>query len=281
LKSGFKILPLILVLVILFIISGQTITFSQVVKGRVLSEETGKEIPYVNLGVIGKNHGTVTDISGNFSLELGEIYDNDSIRFSIIGYTPKSFLVRQFRYDGSKNIFLKPVAYGLQEVKVIYHKPRTVKLGEPILYNDLRSGFGSNDLGSELGVKIHVRGIVKLKDLKINVAICTYDSVTYRLNIYTMEGNTVCDNILRHQVYFSFSKNDINKPVNLDLTPYSIVVEGDILVSLEIYRELGEGKLLFNTTYFTDVTYHKKTSEGTWSQSPGKVGISLTGISLN
>jgi hypothetical protein len=280
-KPSYKILLLILVTVVCLIIVGQAQALSQVVRGRVMSEETGKGIPYVNLGVIGKNHGTVTNVSGSFSIELGEVYDNDSIRFSIIGYAPKTFLVRQFRYDITKNIFLKAVSYNLQEVKVIYHKPRTVKLGEPILYNELRSGFGSNDLGSELGVKIHVRGIVRLKDLKINVAICTYDSVTYRLNIYTMEGKTVCDNILRQQVYFSFSKKDINKPVNLDLTPYSIVVEGDILVSLEIYRELGEGKLLFNTTYFTDITYHKKTSEGTWSQSPGKVGISLTGISLN
>jgi hypothetical protein len=280
-KSCYKILPLICVSVIFFIVAGHVQIYCQVVNGRVMSEETGKGIPYANLGVIGKNHGTVTDISGNFAIELGEIYDNDSIRFSIIGYTSKALLVKEFRYDKSKNVFLKPVSYNLQEVKVIYHRPRTIKLGEPILYNDLRSGFGNNDLGSELGVKIHVKGIVKLKNLKINVAICTYDSVTYRLNIYTMEGSTVCDNILRQQVYFSFSKKDIGKPVNLDLTPYSIVVDGDILVSLEIYKELGEGKLLFNTTYFTDVTYHKKTSEGTWSQSPGKVGISLSGISLN
>ena len=266
--------------IICFILSGNEQTYSQLFNGQVLSEDTGKGAPYVNIGIIGKNHGTVTDASGNFSLELGDIYNNDSIRISMIGYASKVFSVSQFRQIQSGIIYLKSLSYNLQEVKVVYHKPRAMKLGEPVYSNELRSGFGYNELGAELGVKIHIKGMVRLKDLKINVAICTYDSVTYRLNIYTMEGNTVCDNILRMPVYFSFSKAAINQPVSMDLSPYSIVVEGDILVSLEIYRSLGEGKLLFNTTYFTDETYHKKTSEGSWSQSPGKVGISLDGISV-
>jgi len=135
-----------------------------------------------------------------------------------------------------------------------------------------------NDLGSELGVKIHVKRQVKLKDINFNVAVCTFDSVTYRVNIYLMEGETNCENILTKPMYISFSKHDIDKPVTLDLSPYSIVVEGDILITLEIYRNLGQGRLLFNTTFFTGVTYHKKTSEGTWTQSPGMIGMYLHGL---
>jgi hypothetical protein len=58
---------------------------------------------------------------------------------------------------------------------------------------------------------------------------------------------------------------------------YSIIVEGDILVTLELYKDLGEGKLLFYTQYFTGFTYHKKTSEGKWTKAPGEIGMYLHG----
>jgi hypothetical protein len=265
-------------LLLFFILSGSSLVFSQVQKGKVVSSETGNGVGFVNIGIIGKNVGTVSDMYGNYTIDLENIYDQDSLRFSMIGYQSKVFLVSQFKENPSKDVYLKPINYDLKEVKVVYHKPKEIRLGYPVTTNDLRSGFSYNDLGSELGVRVRVKGQVKLKDVNFNVAICTFDSVTYRLNIYLMEGEIVCDNILTKPIYISFSKKDINKPITLDLSKYSIVVEGNILITLEIYRNLGQGRLLFNTTYFTDVTYHKKTSEGTWTQSPGMIGMYLHGM---
>jgi hypothetical protein len=265
-------------LLLFFILFSPGLVFSQIHQGKVISTETGNGIGFVNIGIIGKNIGTVSDLYGNFIIELQNIYDHDSLRFSMIGYQSKVFLVSQFKENPVKDVYLKPVSYDLKEVKVVYHKPKEVRLGYPVTTNDLRSGFSYNDLGSELGVRVRVKGMVKLKDISFNVAVCTFDSVTYRVNIYLMEGETVCDNILKKPLYISFSKHDINKPITLDLSQYSIVIEGDILVTLEIYRNLGQGRLLFNTTYFTGVTYHKKTSEGTWTQSPGMIGMYLHGL---
>ena len=75
----------------------QVFLFSQSFNGRVFSSETKSGISFVNVGIIGKNVGTVTDQSGNFTLEIDNIYNNDSIRFSMIGYEPKSFLVSTFK----------------------------------------------------------------------------------------------------------------------------------------------------------------------------------------
>jgi len=109
------------------------------------------------------------------------------------------------------------------------------------------------------------------------VAICTYDSVTYRLNIYKTIDNIEYKNILTQPIYISFSKDKIDKPITLALGKYSIIVEGDILVTLELYKDLGQGKLLFYTQYFTSFTYHKKTSEGKWTKAPGEIGMYLHG----
>jgi hypothetical protein len=253
--------------------------FSQPQKGRVLSSDTNSGIGFVNIGIIGKNIGTVSDESGNFIINLDSIYNNDSLRFSMIGYASKSFLISQFKENVIKDIYLSPRNYNLQEVviKSVYRKPREIRLGTPVTSNDLRSGFANNDLGSELGIKVNVKGLVKLLDLNLDVAICTFDSVNYRLNIYQIVNQTEYKNILTEPVYISFSKDKINKVVTFDLRKYSIIIKGNLLITLELYKNLGEGKLLFRTEFFMGTTYHKKTSEGTWTEAPGVIGMYLHG----
>jgi hypothetical protein len=260
-----------------FVLFVPEIVFCQLFEGRVIVHETNSGVAFVNIGIIGKNIGTVTDQSGNFSIQLDKIYDKDSIRFSMIGYESRSFLLCAFKDNAIKTIYLGPKSYSLSEVKIIYHKAREVSLGIPVLSEALKSGFAENNLGSELGIKVYARGQVKLEDINLNVSTCTYDSVTYRLNIYKIINDIEFKNILTEPIYISFSKDKIDKPVTFDLGKYSIIVEGDILVTLELYKDLGEGKLLFYTQYFTDYTYHKKTSEGNWSKAPGAIGMYLHG----
>jgi hypothetical protein len=251
--------------------------FSQPQRGRVLSGETNTGIGYVNVGIIGRNIGTVANEAGDFTLILDKTYVNDSLRFSMIGYESKTLPVAQFKKDSVIYVFLKPALYKLQEVKVIYHKPREIKLGTEVVSNDLRSGFAYNDLSSELGIKLHVKGLVKLEDINLNVAVCTYDSVTYRLNIYQSDNQTDYKNILTVPIYISFSKDKINNVITLDLRKYSIIMEGYVIIALELYKDLGDGRLLFHTEYFTGYTYHRKAIEGNWIEAPGVIGMYLNG----
>jgi CarboxypepD_reg-like domain len=261
-----------------FLLFVPEVVFCQLFEGRVIvHEDNNSGVAYVNVGIIGKNVGTVTDPSGNFSLYLDKIYDKDSIRFSMIGYESRSFLVRAFKDNAIKTIYLGPKSYSLTEVKITYHKAREVSLGIPVISEALKSGFAENNLGSEMGIRLKTRGKVKLEDINLNVATCTYDSVTYRLNIYQAIDEIEYKNILTQPIYISFSKDKIDKPITLALGKYSIIVEGDILVTLELYKDLGQGRLLFYTQYFTSYTYHKKTSEGKWTKAPGAIGMYLHG----
>ncbi|HEX7493420.1 MAG TPA: carboxypeptidase-like regulatory domain-containing protein [Bacteroidales bacterium] len=261
-----------------FLLFVPEVVFCQLFEGRVIvHEDNNSGVAYVNVGIIGKNVGTVTDQSGNFSIYLDKIYDKDSIRFSMIGYESRSFLVRAFKDNAIKTIYLGPKSYSLTEVKITYHKAREVSLGTPVISEALKSGFAENNLGSELGIKLKTRGKVKLEDINLNVSTCTYDSVTYRLNIYQTIDEIEYKNILTQPIYISFSKDKIDKPITLSLGKYSIIVEGDILVTLELYKDLGQGRLLFYTQYFTSFTYHKKTSEGKWTKAPGAIGMYLHG----
>jgi hypothetical protein len=268
-----------ILIVMIFLIPG--ILFSQSKSGILLSADTGKGIGYVNVGVINRNTGTVSAANGKFTINLDNVNENDSLRFSMIGFESKTLLVRKFKEDTTSIFYLYPTCYDFPEVNIYYRKPRYVRLGNQVETDQLRSGFSSNELGSELGIRVNAKKRGILKDIKFDVAVCTYDSVTYRLNIYLIEDDIICENILTKPIYISFKRNDISNVLNFDLSKYSIFVEGDILVSLELFKDLGEGKLLFKTDYFTGTTYHRKTSEGTWIKSPGEIGIYLKMQLLN
>jgi hypothetical protein len=122
--------------------------FSQTQKGRVLSDEFKTGIGFVNIGVIGRNFGTVSDKSGHYTINLTRISDKDSLRFSMIGYDSRSFLVGEFRKDSIRDVYLSQRVYCIPEFTVVYHKPRRIELGTRVTSDELRSGFGSNDLGS-------------------------------------------------------------------------------------------------------------------------------------
>ena len=126
-----------------------------------------------------------------------------------------------------------------------------------------------------MGIKVNARNQVVLKEININVATCTFDSVIYRINIYQVVNKTEYKNILIEPIYISFSKDKIAKVITLNLRKYSIVIEGEVLISLELFKDLGEGRLLFHTQYFTGTTYHRKTSQGKWTESPGAIGMYL------
>jgi hypothetical protein len=249
--------------------------FSQSLKGIVLSGENNSAIAYVNIGLIGKNIGTVSDESGHFEIKLDKEYDNDSLRFSMIGYESGTFMVRSLREDSVKNIYLKPRLYTMKEVVVVYHRPKKIRLGTPVLSNDLRSGFANNNLGSELGINVFVKRRVKINNINLNVAVCTFDSVTYRLNIYKSVNQSRYQNILNEPIYISFTKNMVDKVISFDLSKYSIIIEGDIIIALELYKDLGEGSLLFHTEFFTGTTYHRKASEAIWTKAAGAIGMYL------
>ena len=69
----------------LFTIS-YSLTGQTILKGKLIDAETSSPLSYVNIGVIGKNVGTVSAFDGSFGLSVASKYDSDLLRISIIGY---------------------------------------------------------------------------------------------------------------------------------------------------------------------------------------------------
>jgi len=84
------------------------------IRGRVLDNSDNQTLPGVNILVKGTSHGTVTDMDGNFQLEVND--ESNILVISYIGYHIQEVPIRD---RGILEIFLEPDVQGLDEVVVI------------------------------------------------------------------------------------------------------------------------------------------------------------------
>ena len=242
------------------------------ISGIVLNTTSKQPVEYVNIGIVGKNVGTVADENGKFSLLIESQYQNDSLLFSCIGYEAYSVKISDIKPNEVIN--LQEKSYLLAEVVV---KPRVFKervLGITSKSKLMSVGFAKNSLGYECGLLIKVKKTAVIKKVNVNIAVCRYDSIFYRLNVYEVNGENDFENILREPIYVSASKEEILKDgLQIDLEAKNIVVNGDFVITLEQVRDLGDSSIWFCTS-MKQKTYFRDTSQGSWETIP--IGISLS-----
>ncbi|NTU74401.1 carboxypeptidase-like regulatory domain-containing protein [Candidatus Roizmanbacteria bacterium] len=231
-------------------------------------------VEFVNVGIVGKNVGTVSDINGRFSFFVDPKYDNDTVIFSIIGYKPQLIKVSALKKGGDNLVLLEERAYEMKEVIV---RPRIFKqrtLGVTTKFKRISAGFKDNILGYECGILMNVKKSAFLKKVNINISNCSYDTIFYRVNIYKVRGKMDFENILREPIYLKMPRESVREGVVIDLASKNIVVDGDFLITLEHVKDLGPGNLYF-CAGLGSKTYFRKTSQGKWETVPVGVSISV------
>ena len=129
-------------------------------QGRVVDSIEGTSIPYVSVGIVNKDAGSVSGNSGEFKFAIdNNITGTDSIRFSIIGYNSKSFSVSYFRAllkAGPVVISLNRNIIQLAPVVISTRARKTVIMGNKTESTFMSGGFGSKDMGSQIGIRCKV-----------------------------------------------------------------------------------------------------------------------------
>lgn len=260
-------------LLILFLLIACKSGFGQIINGILYNENSKQPIEFANIGIVGKNVGTVTDLNGKFNLLIDSKYDNDTVLFSIVGYKPLLVTVAELRKKSENSILLYEKTYQLSEV-IIKPKLFILKtLGSTSKNKNVNAGFKDNLLGYEFGILMKVKKTAFIKKVNINISNCSYDTIFYRLNIYKANGKNDFENILREPIYIKLPKNSVKDEIEIDLQAKNIVVDGNFLVSLEHVKNLGPGNLYF-CAGLSNKTYFRKTSQGKWETAP--VGISIS-----
>ena len=249
------------------------LTFSQTLSGVVFNVEANQPLEFVNIGIAGKNIGTVSEANGKFTFQVSSVFDSDSVLFSKIGFKPVKIKVLDLKKNSQNKIFMEQKVYELKEIVI---KPKIIEeriLGVDTKARKLTSGFKDNLLGYECGVLMKVKKSAYIKKVNFNIASCSYDTVFYRLNIYSVISKDNFVNILKEPVYIKISKELLKDEVQIDLQEKNIIVDGDFLVTLEHIKDLGSGSLNF-CARLMEKTYFRTTSQGEWKTLP--IGISIS-----
>ncbi|QLG47149.1 carboxypeptidase-like regulatory domain-containing protein [Costertonia aggregata] len=250
-------------------------------KGIVYDGKTGKVLPYVNIGIFEQGIGTVSDEDGIFHLELdsSKYTANDSLIFSSLGYVPikKAIPDLEFVFNEYPTIQMQPDVISLNEV-VVTNKA-SYKIDDLVGYdkiNPKKFGYWKDDiaLGGELATEIKVKkGLRKLNKLSFEVREAPLDSILVRINIYDDDSKSKCPGVNLNKsgkpILYTIKKNA--RTVTVDLLPYTIFVNDDFIVGLELLQIYGDQNIylvLYTSKNDYRNSYKKYASQGKWEIIP-------------
>jgi len=221
------------------------IALGQTISGKVVDQKTGKPLPYVHIGIVSKNMGTVSNEEGNFQIHLQQTDKDDILRFSIIGYKPLDFLVGNVTSTMPSKVELIPETYALKEVSITANKNIiTENFGFDKATKITYGWSGHEWKGTELGVPIKGIRNKLVRSFSFNPRFNLYKKVMFRLNIYTIKNNMPDQSILRENIFFNIEGKD-KKWMEIDLRPYQIVIDQDVIVTIEPIKTEGNKQGLF------------------------------------
>lgn len=248
-----------------------------VYKGHVIDASSGEPIPFVNIGILGGNIGTVSDQRGEFRLEVRSDKASflDILRFSSLGYRTQE--VRLSRLDEEADdllLRLEPEPIALNEV--VLSTSDLFQVEEEIGYPDLEGkGIGywkdSVALGGELATAILVdEGLRKLNTLFFYVLHNPSDSVRFRINFYKSSSSklgypTQNLNESGKNILYTLTGNNILAVV--DLEPYDIWIKNDFIVSLELLAVYGTERVSLSLPAGQNsesASYRRYASQASW-----------------
>lgn len=281
-----------ILLVGLFLFGSFTSILGQEISSEIRNSKTQLPIQYVNIGIVGRNIGTVSDSLGIFQLLLTNASNTDSLRISAIGYKTKNYSVANLRSKPlSKTIFLDEEVIQLKEIIVSNNTQEVVQLGlqnkycYPIpLYKkaSTKVAFPQKNLTHEIGTYFTNKNVITLDSVQINFAECHLDHLKFRLNVYTVSEKSI-ENVLQQPIYVSLTKAQALEFPVIDLTDYNIKLESNFLVTIENYSKTPIGSMSFLANAKSKgkkfPTYYRDNSHGKWARLTSKkskpFGISI------
>ena len=217
-------------------------------RGSVVDATTGEPVPFVNIGVVDRAIGTVSNEEGDFLLEFRreDVGPADILRISSLGYEAAEIPLSRLEQTTKHFTFrLNPAPIGLDEVVV--STAELFEVEEEVGYpNMMGRGIGywkdSVALGGELGSRIRVdKGLRRLNALFFQVLDNPSDSVQLRVNVYETDIKSTYPGTNANKsgkgILHTLRKGE--DLVVIDLSAAELWVSDDFIVSLELLGVYG------------------------------------------
>lgn len=251
-----------------------------ILQGRIIDALTKEPLPFVNVGVLKKELGTVSNEDGFFFLEVPDVFAKETLRFSMIGFDERDFQVADLEAIllSNNTLVLAEQTTFLEEVVLTAEKKWDTRVsGNATTSKLLITGFTSNQLGNEIALFVKVKKTpAYIEGIQFSVVENIYPEVRFRVNVYSSEYRFPDENILKENIFVTLKQSE--GIISVDLKEYDILVYDDVFISLEwIDEDLGSEGLWFSAGVFGKSIYARSTSQAEWKKQRGlSLGMSVT-----
>ena len=263
-----------------FLLSFTALNAQHIVQGRIIDAFTKEPLPFVNIGVLKKELGTVSNEEGFFFLEVPDLFAKETLRFSMIGFDERDFQVADLEAIllSNNTLVLAEQTTFLEEVVLTAEKKWDTRVsGNSTTSKLLITGFTSNQLGNEIALFVKVKKTPAYIDgIQFSVVENIYPEVRFRVNVYSSDYRFPDENILKENIFITLKQSE--GLISVDLKEYDILVDDDVFISLEwIDEDLGSEGLWFSAGVFGKSIYARSTSQAEWKKQRGlSLGMSVT-----
>lgn len=271
-------------IVLLFALMLSKTTFSQtlanegiIIKGKIIQQENGKALAYVSIGVLNKSLGTLTDTLGNFSFQISRENLADTLQISLVGYFSEKIVVKNFIEGNESIIRLREKVIELSEVKVYNRKLNTETIGRQsdgkfIQVSIHNKKSVQETIGSEMGMRFKTKKPnPTLKDFNFNISGNNFNSIKYRINIYSVKDH-MPDTLIFNKQLFMTLNNFKTGWTKVDLASYNIPVPQDFIITIQWVESRMDKKqdpitlIPVGKTLFSKNCYVRIASQDKWKR---------------
>jgi hypothetical protein len=242
----------------------------------IVTDSLKKPIQYVNVGVLNKPLGTLTNSNGEFTFNIEDSMRLDTLKISCLGYKSKEVKIEGLINNKSKvQISLENYMEKLDEVEITSSKLKMYSEGKDKAKTSRYVVFANpkhtnRNLGSEIGRKFSL-GTKKpsvLTHFKFYIRENNFDVVKFRINIYSIHNNRPDKKLFAPNIIVDVN-NKGKDWVNVDLTEYDIKAQEDVIVTVEWLEGSKEGSRLnlpIIIPSFGSIHYYKFGSQAKWQK---------------
>lgn len=265
------------IIILIYVILNSTFLISQEreIKG-IITDSLKNPIQYVNVGILNKPVGTVTNENGEFYLNINNSFISDTLKISCLGFKPKEFVIKSLLSKKTDlSISLNNYTEKLDEILINSSNLKTYTKGKEKTKTKNEVFFAipslkNLNLGSEIGRKFSL-GTKKpslLKEFKFFLKENNFESVLFRLNFYTIENNKPSKKINNTNILIP-ADNQLTGWITADLSDYGIKTQEDIIITVEWIKASEKGDKLslpILIPSFSSTHYYKYGTHAKWKK---------------
>lgn len=213
----------------------------EVLSGRI-TDSLGLSVPYVNIGVVGKGKGTVSDSKGQYQIDLTGVAQKDSIYFSHLNYYRRAFAVKDLQRD--PKVVLVEHVFELPSFTVSQKKPKLQTIKGMGIYVGGVYYIGEDVLNKEeIGNIITLKHTYLAKEFELPILENTMPNLVLRLQILKIEDDGTLTPLVEKPIYLSIPQNSQKQKIVQELQV--VLPKGRIWVGLRAVEGSGDGHFGF------------------------------------